>query len=93
MEQQKLRTAANNLGRIESALGRPVTDGIMDMYMLSQRRLTYSEIQHICADLDRIDAKRGKDTGHDTALEIKLLILYVIVTGIAIGIKELFGLG
>lgn len=93
MKDQEMRTAANNLDRIESMLGRPVTGGTVDIHMLSQKPLTPSEIQHICAELDRIDFLRGKDTGHDTALEIKLFILYLVIAGIVIGIRKLFGLG
>lgn len=93
MKDQEMRTAANNLDRIESMLGRPVTGGTVDMRMLSQRPLTPSEIQHICGELDRIDFLRGKDTGHNTALEIKLFILYLVIGGIVIGIRKLFGLG
>lgn len=86
-------TAASNLDRIENMLGRPITPGTVDIHAISERSLTPTEIQHICADLDRIDFLRGKDTGHDMVYELKVLALVTIISLIVYGIRQLFGLG
>lgn len=93
MTNREVTIATVNLDRIEHVLGRPIPSGTLDMYSICDHRLSSSEINRICADLNRIDFMRGKGTRNNSILELKLLLGFLIYCAVVYGFQQLFSLG